>query len=141
MGSAICLPVSLTGFRAFIAPWKMMLISFQRILLMPYSVRLARLRPSKSTSPETMRPFSGRSLRMERAAVVLPQPRLAGEAEALAGLQVEGDVLHGLDVADAELEVRGELAHLEDALVRDALDRLLGRRLGLGLGGAHSSSP
>ena len=74
MGSAICLPVSLTGLRAFIAPWKMMLISFQRMRLMPYSVRLARLRPSKSTSPLTMRPFSGSSLRIESAAVVLPQP-------------------------------------------------------------------
>ncbi len=74
MGSAICLPVSLTGFSAFIAPWKMMLISFQRILLMPNSVRLARFLPSKRISPLTMRPFSGRSLSRERAAVVLPQP-------------------------------------------------------------------
>ncbi len=74
MGSAICLPVSRTGLSAFIAPWKMMLISFQRILLMPYSVRLARLRPSKRTSPETMRPFSGSSLSRLSAAVVLPQP-------------------------------------------------------------------
>jgi hypothetical protein len=52
----------------------MMLISFQRILLMPYSVRLARFLPSKSTSPLTIRPFSGSSLRIESAAVVLPQP-------------------------------------------------------------------
>jgi hypothetical protein len=64
----------LTGFSAFIAPWKMMLISFQRILLMPNSVRLARFLPSKRISPLTMRPFSGRSLSRERAAVVLPQP-------------------------------------------------------------------
>jgi len=35
---------------------------------------LVMLRPSKRTSPETMRPFSGRSLRTESAAVVLPQP-------------------------------------------------------------------
>ncbi len=74
MGSAICLPVSLTGFSAFIAPWKMMLISLQRILLMPNSVRLARFLPSKRTSPLTMRPFSGSSLSRLSAAVVLPQP-------------------------------------------------------------------
>ena len=51
-----------------------MLISFQRIFCMPNSVRLARLRPSKSTSPETILPFSGSSLRIAEAAVVLPQP-------------------------------------------------------------------
>ena len=58
---------------------------------------------------------------------------LAGEAEALAGLEREADVLHGLDVADAELEVGGEAAHVEQAVVLDALDGLLlggGLRLG-----------
>ena len=74
IGSAICLPTCCTGFRAFMAPWKMIEMSFQRILLMPYSVRLARFLPSKRISPETTRPFSGSSLRMARAAVVLPQP-------------------------------------------------------------------
>ena len=74
IGSAICLPTGCTGFKAFMAPWKMIEMSFQRTLLMPYSVRLARFLPSNRISPETMRPFSGSSLRMARAAVVLPQP-------------------------------------------------------------------
>ncbi len=74
IGSAICLPVSVTGFRAFIAPWKIIEISFQRTFCMPYSVRLARFLPSKRISPETILPFAGRSLRIESAAVVLPQP-------------------------------------------------------------------
>ena len=74
IGSAICLPTGCTGFKAFMAPWKMIEMSFQRTLLMPYSVRLAKFLPSKRISPLTMRPFSGSSLRIARAAVVLPQP-------------------------------------------------------------------
>ena len=41
---------------------------------MPNSVRLAKFLPSKRMSPEITRPFSGRSFKIERAAVVLPQP-------------------------------------------------------------------
>ena len=132
IGSAICLPTGCTGFSAFMAPWKMIEMSFQRILLMPYSVRLARFLPSKSTSPLTMRPFSGSSLRMARAAVVLPQPRLAGQAQALAVLEHEAHAVDGLDVAVAQLEVGLEVAHVEHALVLDALRPLLGGCRGRG---------
>ena len=96
-------------------------ISFQRILLMPNSVRLARFLPSKSTSPETMRPFSGSSLRIARAAVVLPQPLLAGQAQAAGPAHHEAHAVDGLHIAVAQLEVGLQVAHVQDAVVGDAL--------------------
>ena len=130
IGSAICLPVSCTGLRAFIAPWKIIEISFQRIFDMPYSVRLVRLRPSKRMSPETMRPFSGRSLSTASAAVVLPQPDSPARPRLSPFSSDEAHVLDGVHPALRELEVGAQVAHLEDALVLDALG---------GLGGAPAS--
>ncbi len=89
MGSAICLPVSLTGFSAFMAPWKMMLISFQRILLMPYSVRLARLLAVEEDLAADDAAVLRQELEQAERGGRLAAAGLAGEAEALAGLEHE----------------------------------------------------
>ena len=65
-----------TGLRAFIAPWKMMLMSRQRCgAAGPRSWATSSMPKSRMRLPEVIRPFVGSSRTMiESAVVVLPQP-------------------------------------------------------------------
>src|SRR2546425_12525457 len=63
-----------TGFNEFIAPWKMIEMSFHRTRWIERSESLTRFLPSNRISPRTIFPLYGRSRMMERAVVVLPQP-------------------------------------------------------------------
>src|SRR2546422_4431676 len=63
-----------TGFNEFIAPWKMIEMSFHRTRWIERSESFTRFLPSNRTSPRTIFPLYGRSRMMERAVVVLPQP-------------------------------------------------------------------
>src|SRR5881296_2754559 len=74
IGSAIWSPIRFTGFRAFIAPWKMIEMCFHRIPRSWPSVTFARSYPTYSIVPSTIFPFDGRRRMIDRAAVVLPQP-------------------------------------------------------------------
>src|SRR5439155_1389100 len=74
IGSAICCPMFRTGFREFIAPWKMIEISFHRIFRILRSETLTRSRPRNRIEPETIFPLYGRRRINESAVVVFPQP-------------------------------------------------------------------
>src|SRR5436853_2550192 len=74
IGSAICFPTRWTGFREFMAPWKMIEISFHRTARMAGSDRSTRSRPSNAMEPRTIRPLKGRRRMSARAVVVFPQP-------------------------------------------------------------------
>src|SRR2546425_4408449 len=74
MGSAICRPMFRTGFREFIAPWKMIETSFQRIRWIESSDSLTRFLPLNRISPLTILPLYGRSRMTASAVVVFPQP-------------------------------------------------------------------
>src|SRR5256885_2793111 len=63
-----------TGFNEFIAPWKMIEMSFHRTRWIERSESFTRFLPSNRISPRTIFPLYGRSRMMERAVVVLPQP-------------------------------------------------------------------
>src|SRR5437879_8168380 len=63
-----------TGFNEFIAPWKMIEMSFHRTRWIERSESFTRFLPSNRISPRTIFPLYGSSRMMERAVVVLPQP-------------------------------------------------------------------
>ena len=58
-------------------------------------------RPAKSMRPPTMRAAAGSRPTIDRQVVVLPQPRLADQAERLAFVQGEADAVDRLDDARA----------------------------------------
>src|SRR6266699_3100975 len=74
IGSAIWSPIRLTGFRAFIAPWKMIEISFHRMPRIESSESFTRFLPRNRIEPRTMRPLYGRRRMSARAVVVFPHP-------------------------------------------------------------------
>src|SRR5256712_2354201 len=74
IGSAICRPIRRTGFREFIAPWKMMEMSFHRTFRTAVSEARVRSRPLKRIRPRTIFPLYGRRRMRASAVVVLRQP-------------------------------------------------------------------
>src|SRR3990170_7319447 len=74
IASAICQLIRRTGFREFMAPWKMMEMCFHRIRRSSDSLIKARSFPSYFTLPPMIRPFLGSRRMMERAVVVFPHP-------------------------------------------------------------------
>src|SRR5439155_9065694 len=74
IGSAICRPIRRTGFKEFIAPWKMIEMSFHRTLRTAVSEARVRSRPLKRIRPRTIFPLYGKRRIRARAVVVLPQP-------------------------------------------------------------------
>src|SRR5881628_2044760 len=74
IGSAICWPMFRTGFREFIAPWKMIEMSFQRTFRIRMSEALMRSRPRNTIEPEMILPLYGRRRIRARAVVVFPHP-------------------------------------------------------------------
>ena len=87
--STICEPIVRTGLSAFIAPWKTIAMSTQRcgrIELSPPREDVLAVRAGRSPAALA---FGGSSPSSASAVVVLPQPGLADEPEALAGLERE----------------------------------------------------
>src|SRR5437867_10151316 len=74
IGSAICRPIRRTGFKEFIAAWKVIEMSFHRTLRTAVSVARVRSRPLKRIRPRTIFPLYGKRRIRARAVVVLPQP-------------------------------------------------------------------
>src|SRR5712692_2038906 len=74
IGSAICRPMLRTGLSEFIAPWKMIEMSFHRIRWIDSSDSLTRFRPLNRISPLTILPLYGSRRMTASAVVVLPQP-------------------------------------------------------------------
>src|SRR5881628_3043076 len=60
IGSAICWPMFRTGFKEFIAPWKMIEMSFHRTFRILMSEALTRSRPRNTMEPEMILPLYGR---------------------------------------------------------------------------------
>ena len=73
IGSAICQPTFLTGFSAFIAPWKTIATSVQRCARTESSPPARMLRPFTSTSPASVAVGGSRPISASTV-VVLPQP-------------------------------------------------------------------
>src|SRR5581483_9168061 len=74
-GSATCMPTVSAGLSDDIGSWKIMAILLPRMSRMPASSSLKRSRPSKITSPFSIRP-GGEGIRrmIERAVTLLPEP-------------------------------------------------------------------
>ena len=112
--SSSCLPIVCTGFSDVIGSWKIIAISLPRISPQPLRVSREESSPRNSTCP-----VDGCDLRVveahhREARHALAAPRLADDAEHLAGLDGEADAVDGSDEAVVSLEGRPEVADVEE---------------------------
>src|SRR6266849_6540373 len=120
IGSAICRPMLRTGLSEFIAPWKMIEMSFHRIRWIDSSDSLTRFRPLNRISPLTILPLYGSRRMTASAVVVLPQPLSPARVQDLIeGVSEQVEAEHEED--DAQTRDDEPPRVIEDRVVLDRL--------------------
>ena len=113
IGSTICDRTVFTGLSAFIAPWKTIAMSFHRCGLYRLLAAGQDVLPSSRTSPATRR-VGGQQPHQREDGRGLAAARLADQPEPLAGVEVEADALHGVQLAAlGQVEPDVQVANLE----------------------------
>ena len=104
-GSAICLPIFMTGLSDVIGSWKIIAISapqMSRRSLQAHGGELHALEAHGALRGSTLR--RGSRPMIERERIVLPEPGLADDAERAAAVEREADAVDGPDDAERGLE-------------------------------------